>query len=126
VTGRQKVTLLDYARVARRVPRSRRRTALSFTHHQLVAAMEPDEQEEWLDRAEANRWSVEEFRGALREPDALPTRRDRSRARVEVLELVEDVALALLRASEPLGDGYARVPEDVLDRLANALGERQP
>jgi hypothetical protein len=124
-TGRSKATLLEYARVARQVPRSRRRPGLSFTHHQLLAAKAPAEQVEWLDRAEANRWSVEELRGMLHDP-ALSTRRNQSRARVELVELLEDVARAVLRAAEAMGDGFARVPEHVLDRLANALGEERP
>jgi hypothetical protein len=121
-TGRSKITLLEYVRVARQVPPSRRRPQLSFTHHQLVASKTPAEQIEWLDRAEANHWSVEEFRGMLRGDPALSTRRDQSGSRMRALELMADVARALLRAAEPCGDGYARVPEGVLDRLADALG----
>lgn len=45
-----------------------------------------------------------------------------SRSTHEVLERVEDVARILVRAVEPLGDGFARVPIDVLERLCNALG----
>ena len=123
-TGRQKSTLVEYARVSSKVARSRRRAGLPWFHHKLVAALEPEEQSEWLDRAEANGWSSEELRGLLH--DSVAQRRDRSRARIEVLELVEDVARALLGAAEPLGDGYARIPEEVLDRLRNALGERVP
>jgi hypothetical protein len=126
VTGRSKATLLEYARVARQMPRERRRPSLSFTIHQLVAAKGPRDQDEWLDRVEANGWSTEELRGAL-QTGALSTRLDRSPARVEVLELVEDISRAVLRAAERRGDGYSTVPDDVLDRLANALGEeREP
>ena len=127
-TGRPKATLLEYARVARRVPRSMRRPALSWTHHRIVAAKEPVEQIELLDRAIANRWSVEEFHGAVKATDltldpAYPDRPKRSRSTVEVLELVEQVAHAILRAAEPLGDGYARISMDLIDRLSNAIGE---
>jgi hypothetical protein len=120
-TGRKKATLLEYARVARRVARSRRRPNLSWTHHQVVASREPPEQDELLDRAEANRWTVEELRGMLSDPAYLD-RRITGRPTVEVLELVHDVARAVLRAAEPLGGGFSRVPDDVLDRLRNALG----
>jgi hypothetical protein len=54
---------------------------------------------------------------------ALLTRRGRSRSEVEVLELVQDAARVVLQRAESLGDGHARVLEDVLDRLADALGE---
>jgi hypothetical protein len=123
-TGRQKATLVEYARVASKVPRERRRGSLPWFHHKLVAALEPEEQMEWLDRAEATGWSSEELRGALHH--GVAQRQNTSRARIEVLELVEDVARALIRASERLGDGYARIPEPILTRLENAVGERAP
>lgn len=114
-TGRSKATLQEYARVAQRFPPPRRRLILSFSHHQLVAAREPEEQEEWLDRAEANRWSKEELHGMLRA--ALPVRQ------TVPVALLEDIARAILRAAVPGKDGWARVPVDVLERLANALGQ---
>jgi hypothetical protein len=66
VTQRSKGGLMNIASVGRRVAASRRRDALSFTHHEIVAALDPDEQTKWLDQAEANRWSVEELRGMVR------------------------------------------------------------
>ena len=147
-TGRAKSTLLEYGRVSRLIPRASRRPGLSFTHHQLVAARKPDEQAKWLDQAQAHKWSVEEFRGALRAEPALPTRRNQTlptgealelqqrpidhavatthaptRSLTEAAELVHDAARALLQAAEPLGDGFARIPIDLVDRLACALGE---
>lgn len=127
-TGRQKATLLEYGRVARQVPRSRRRPELSWTHHQIVAAKESVEQIELLERAAANRWSVEEFRGAVKATvptldSAYPDSQSQSRSTAEILELVEQVARAVVRAAEPLGDGFARISMDLIDRLANALGE---
>src|SRR5690242_6219676 len=53
-TGRSKATLLEYVRVARQIPTERRRSCSSFTHHQVVASMAPDEQAAWLDRSEAS------------------------------------------------------------------------
>jgi hypothetical protein len=125
-TGRAKSTLLEYLRVARKVAPERRRSALPWTVHQCVASRRPQEQVEWLDRVEAHGWSVEELRGALRDTPPAADGRGRSRARVEVLALVDDVAGAVLRAATPLGDGYARVPMDVLVRLANARDEVWP
>jgi hypothetical protein len=122
-TGLQPGTLEQYARVAREVPRSRRRPELSFTHHQLVAARAPAEQSEWLERAVANRWSVPEMRAAMQRDLALPARPRRSRAEVEYLELVQDVARLVCEAAEPLDDGRMTVPGDLIGRLRNALSE---
>jgi hypothetical protein len=106
---------MEYARVARKLPPSRRRPGLSFTHHQLVAARPPEEQDEWLDAAEAHRWSTEELRGLLQKPPpALSTRR-------ELMERVEDAARALLAATVPDAPGWARVPADAVERLTRAL-----
>ena len=126
VTGRAKSTLLEYERVARKVAPERRRADLSWTVHQCVASRPPAEQVVWLDRVEAHGWAVEELRGALADPLAYPDRRERSRARIEILELLEDVAAAVLRAATPIECGYARVPVDALVRLANACGEVWP
>jgi hypothetical protein len=59
-------TLRNYAWVCRQFPATRRRTTLSFQHHAEVASLYPDEQEEWLDKAEALSWSMHEFRRQLR------------------------------------------------------------
>jgi hypothetical protein len=125
-TGRSKTTIMEYVRVARRVPRSRRRSTLSFTHHQLVAARPEEEQERLLEVCEQNRWSVEELRGALHADPALSTRRDHSRPKAEIVALVFEASGAVLRASEQLDERHARVPLDVLSRLANALAEEPP
>jgi hypothetical protein len=131
-TGRSKVTLMEYARVARLVVRARRRSGLTFTHHQLIAAREPEEQEEWLDRATANRWSVEEFRGALAGrigfDESLSTRQE-GRPTPEVLAPPADAdgaARALLAAAQFDGHGLVHVPEHAVVRLANALGVDWP
>jgi|SRR5581483_767347 len=122
-TGRSPDTLLQYLRVARKVRPSNRRPNLSWTHHQLVAAKPPEEQVDWLDRAIANRWSVPEMRGAISDRGLLSKPR-RRRPDVEILELVQDVARAVLAARVRRGDGFSTIPDAALDRLANALGER--
>src|SRR5258708_26274416 len=49
---------------------SRRRDRLSFQHHAEVAALTRDEQELWLDRAQAFSWSKAELRHRVRpQPD---------------------------------------------------------
>jgi hypothetical protein len=70
-TRRSEKTLLRWAWVCRRVAPSRRRESLSFTHHTLVAPLEPAEQSEWLERAEAGGWSSRDLQAALRDRLAL-------------------------------------------------------
>ncbi|WP_206313463.1 LmbU family transcriptional regulator [Streptomyces coryli] len=69
--GLQYQTLRNYAWVARRFDMDRRRARLTFQHHAEVASLPPDEQDQWLDRAEASSWTTKQLRGALRE--AKPT-----------------------------------------------------
>lgn len=57
----------EYVRVAIRVPRSRRRKALSWSHHRAVAALEPAQQKEWLRRAEDESLSHHALREELRD-----------------------------------------------------------
>jgi hypothetical protein len=74
-------TGLDYSSldacklVAEQIEFVRRRTNLSWSHHREAAGLSPDEQDEWLERAETNKWSVKELRawikGSKRKP--LPT-----------------------------------------------------
>lgn len=63
----------EYVRVASRVPRSRRRKGLSWSHHRAVAALEPPAQKEWLKRAVDESLSHHALRDELRngaEPQA--------------------------------------------------------
>jgi hypothetical protein len=52
--------------VASRFDSSLRRENLTWSHHALLAACDPDEQRHWLDRAAAERLSVEDLRIELR------------------------------------------------------------
>ena len=58
-------TLRNYAWVARRFEKSRRRDCLSFQHHAEVAAMAEPDQDIWLQRAERRGWSRNELRRQL-------------------------------------------------------------
>lgn len=59
-------TLKNYAWIARRIPRSRRRDQLSLQHHAEVAALPPSEQERWLQQAVEEGWTRTELRKRLR------------------------------------------------------------
>jgi hypothetical protein len=54
--------LRNMAWVAKSVPSSRRRVTVSWSHHQVVAALPPGEQVAWLEQAEKNKWDRDTFR----------------------------------------------------------------
>ena len=56
----------EYVRVAQRVPPSRRRKGLSWSHHRAVAALEPPAQKEWLAKAKSEGLSHHALRDELR------------------------------------------------------------
>ena len=60
-------TLDNWASVARKIKFSRRRENLSFTHHQEIADLEPDEQADWLQWAIDEQASVSKLRLAIAE-----------------------------------------------------------
>ncbi len=62
-------TLMNYGRVARKVPTSSRNEVLSFTHHMAVAKLEPDDQKHWLARAVKNKWSVKQLEKHIHEQE---------------------------------------------------------
>ena len=76
VTGYDEHSLMNMAYVASRFEPSRRRPGLSFSHHAELAGLAPDDQELWLDRAEAGGLSVRALRSELRKA------RERSAARL--------------------------------------------
>jgi hypothetical protein len=66
VTGYDEQSLMNMSYVAGRFDASRRRRGLSFSHHAELAGMAPEDQELWLDRAEAGGLSVRALRAELR------------------------------------------------------------
>lgn len=66
-TGLAEQTVLNILAVARAFPDvGRRREALSFGHHDVVAKMDPDNQDHWLDAATTGAWSVTRLRAEVR------------------------------------------------------------
>jgi hypothetical protein len=59
-------TLRNYAWVARRIERDRRREDLTFGHHAEVAALDQPEQDYWLRRATEYRWPRNRLRSEIR------------------------------------------------------------
>jgi hypothetical protein len=66
VTGYDAKSLRNMRYVSSRFELSLRRDNLTWSHPALLAAMEPDEQRYWLDRAVDNRFSVDDLRIELR------------------------------------------------------------
>jgi hypothetical protein len=66
ITGYDAQSLMNMSYVASRFEPSRRRPGLSWSHHAELAALAPDEQEHWLDRAEQHRMSVHALRLEVR------------------------------------------------------------
>lgn len=80
-------TLKNYAWIARRIPRSRRRDQLSLQHHAEVAALPPSEQEHWLRQAAELGWTRRELRKRLREirNGGVDKKPDEATVRIDVL-----------------------------------------
>jgi hypothetical protein len=66
VTGYDVASLRNMAWVASQVNLSLRSDKLTWSHHVLLAPLEPEEQKRWLDRALAERLSVADLRIELR------------------------------------------------------------
>jgi len=67
LTGYDVQSLMNMAYVAGRFEVSRRRDALSFSHHAELAGLPVEEQDLWLDRAEASALSARALRFELRQ-----------------------------------------------------------
>ncbi len=62
VTGKAAGTLMNSVWVGEKIPIERRHEKLSFAHHQEVAALPPEEQDQWLDKAEIEDLSSKQLR----------------------------------------------------------------
>ncbi len=114
ITGLSEGTLKNYVSTAHRVAEERRRTELHFSHHQEVKALEPAEQEEWLDKAVVNGWNRAELRAHLR-----PVENGKV---TPALPSLEGAARALSAAATNYGSDYL-VKRHLLIELRAALGE---
>jgi hypothetical protein len=83
VTGYDVASLRNMAWVASRFDVSLRSDKLSWSHHVLLAPLQPDEQRYWLERASDERFSVADLRQALRGPRGGGTESDSAEAGVE-------------------------------------------
>jgi hypothetical protein len=67
VTGLAPEYLMILKSIASRIAPERRRPILSFSHHKIVAPLDPVEQDKMLDAAEKNQWTRDEMSEAVRE-----------------------------------------------------------
>lgn len=126
VTGLAPGTLYNYASVCSRIAMKRRRVELPFSTHEPVAALEPDEQTEWLQKAVDEGWTQRELRDAIRN---LNGAKPGGQAGQTILpgissdERIVEVARLIFHQSQRTADGGAIVPPEVFAQLAAVLGE---
>lgn len=138
-TGKAERTLANLQWVASAFDPSRRRESLKFGHHAEVAALPEADQEDLLDEAEENGYSVKDLRDRVQDRKAENDGKDPAveRARRALALALEPVrALAPGQWAEvivdalvwPLGYGDAPVPvaeyEAFLERLKEKIDER--
>jgi hypothetical protein len=78
ITGYDVRSLANIASLAGCFEMSRRRDNLSWSHHAVVATLEPDEQDRWLDLAAAGRLSVADLRIELHSAERRRDARERA------------------------------------------------
>lgn len=129
VTGLDHGTLMNVASICGRIARSRRRKELGFWIHAEVAALEPDEQVEWLEIAVQEGLKRNELRDRIRdskrppapeEPEPEPQEGEPVMTRAEI---VEQAARRVYHQGQPTSEGGALVPAEPWAQLASALGE---
>jgi hypothetical protein len=121
-------TLMNYASVCRRVPRSRRRIGLPFSVHAEVASLEPVEQKEWLAIAERDDLRQAELRVALRplKSGDLTSEQAEQQHNANGAATIEDVRSLLrsiVKQAVGNGAGHYLVPGELILRAAAAVGE---
>lgn len=77
-------TIKNYASVARKFSVSRRRASLSFSHHDVVKALDESKADEWLDKAEAKKYNRNDFREKVYGEGNKPTK-----TQCKVIDLVD-------------------------------------
>lgn len=130
VTGLAHDTLLNIVRVCSGIPRSRRRPELSFSTHEPVVTLEPEEQTHWLQRAIEEGWTRSELREEIRiarggepagEPD--PGGDSGGSSGLTHAERVEAAARIVYHSWSQTPDGSYVVPHESAQHLISALGE---
>lgn len=127
VTGMDPEWLQHVAYVCRRVAPAQRRLGLPFALHRVVAPLDPDEQERWLEQAEQNGWTRKQLRERLPKDESqqkTAATGDDPESERPPSKLV-DVCRELLRTavSSPGDPDHMLVPVDVVTRMMQALNQ---
>lgn len=125
VTGLSPETLSNYASVCRNVRHDRRRAELTFSHHDEVRKLEPDDQVRWLQLAIDEGLSARELRQRIKDAlagDPPAPGFDGGPERVPRGRQLEDAADLVLTAAQKGPDGAYEVPAEPLHVLAAARG----
>lgn len=72
--GYKPKTFTSWQWVASKIPAENRRLKLSWSHHQAVAKLEPEDREKFLSLAIENNWSLRELRENVRPKDPKPAK----------------------------------------------------
>lgn len=132
MTYRDPQTLMNWASVARKVSKSRRKLPrLSYEHHAIVAPFEPDEQTEWLQKAIEGGWKTRDLKQAIKDAYSPPRTddddNDDDNVRddgdgLTVSQRIEQTARRIFHQATPV-DGGMFVPDEPWAPFASALGE---
>jgi hypothetical protein len=106
------------------VPRSRRRKALSFSHHREVAPLKPRQQSRLLAKAEKEGLTAKDLRTIKREIEAAGEEMAAEQPQWTKDDVIEDLrgaAKLVSKQAQPNGDGSYLVPAEPIARLRSAL-----
>jgi hypothetical protein len=119
IFGREFQSLMNTASICRAFTTSRRREALSFSHHAEVASLSPAKADALLDQAEAEGWSVKDLRNHV------STKRKETREASPLNQF--PVQERLPSIAQQIEEEAARIGEKLPDFLARliALGWTQ-
>lgn len=130
ITGKDQGRLQNIRSVCNRVPKATRRPELDFTHHEKVAALDPDDQVRWLQRAVDETLNTSELAQAIKdekhgyvEPDPDPDPGPAAAPDVSRSERRDQALSLVYQEAQPTSDGDYLIPADVYAQVAAALGE---
>ncbi len=126
-TGLANETIMNYSRVARRVPRDRRTgEPLTFSHHEAVASLEPEDQLKYLEQAVEEGLTRDELRAVIREEQRqLPVGEDPDPVGGDPATTgltMQDCAYAVVTAAKAADEGGYVVPTSDMEALADHVG----